>query len=109
MVTLFKNEKGAGALKKLQDGSSSAGGLKVKSSVKAAKPASKAKKSLGVSAASKIIGKASAKKSVAKVGKSVPRLMTPGDKGSAKQTPAVSKSNFAKMKAMLLAQRKVKK
>jgi len=102
MVSIFKSEKGAGALKKLQDSSSAGGGAKVTSSVKkAAKPASKAKKS-GVADASKMIMKKDPKKSVAKIGgKSVPKMATPGESGSARNTPGITKSNFAKMKKFL--------
>lgn len=108
MVSIFKNEKGAAALKSLQDSSSAGGHVRVTSSVKKAKPASKAKAAHKVAASSKAIMKAHPKKSVAKLGKkSVPNMATPGNSGSAQQTPAASKNSFAKMKAFL--QKKGKK
>jgi len=108
LVSIYKAEKGGAALKKLQDGSSSGGHVKVVSGVrKSAKKA--APKASAVKAASRVIAKASVtqvKKSVAKVGKSVPRLMTPGGQASAAQTPKMGKSKFDQMKAFLKKHKK---
>jgi len=105
MVSLFKTEKGAAALKKLE-GSSTGGGVKAVSSVKKAKPASKAKASGGVASTSKAIMKTKdAKHSVARLGGKVPKMATPGASGSAKQTPGVNKKAFNKMKEFLQKQK----
>jgi len=79
LVSIFKSEKGANALKALQGGSSSGNAaVRVKSSVKANKSKPSAKKS-AIKSGSRVISKvgggaANAKKSIGKVGRSVPRL-----------------------------------
>merc|ERR1712083_966205 len=104
MVSIFKSEKGAGALKKLQEGSQSQGGMKVKGGPKAGAKPKSAKKASTVKAASKVISKIGGgdkKKSVGKVGGKVPSMRTPGVSGSSVATPKVNMSNFAQMKKFL--------
>jgi len=111
MATIFKNEKGAAAFNKL-GGESKAGGVRVKGGAKVKAPS--AKKS-AVKASSKAIMKtktpgSGGKKSTA-IGRTgmTPRMKTPGDGSSKAGTPGYSKSDFNKMKAFLLKQRKGKK
>lgn len=110
MSTIFKNEKGAAAFSKL-GGESRTGGVKVKGGAKVKAPS--AKKS-AVKASSKAIMKtktpgSGGKKSTApgRTGMT-PRMKTPGEGSSKAGTPGYSKSDFNKMKAFLLKQRKKK-
>lgn len=107
LVAIFKSEKGLAALKRHLGGASSdysGAGVRVKSSVRQAKPMGSVKKLL-TKTASKLISKigitGNIKKSVSKVGKSVPKLRTPASSGSAANTPKQDLKNFSKMKQYL--------
>lgn len=109
MVSIFKAEKGAGALKKLQDGGGSSSG-KVKVISKASAGKKKVSKGAPVAIASKLIKKTpgNVKKSVGKVktGKTPGHMKTPTGTGSALNTPKPDNKNFKKMMAFLKQQKK---
>jgi len=101
MMSIFKAEKGAGALKKLSDGGGSSGKVQVVSKVKAGGAKKSAKKAPGVAVASKLIKKTpnNTKKSVGrlKTGKTPGNMKTPTGSGSAAQTPKPTKDGFKRM------------
>jgi hypothetical protein len=116
MVSIFKLEKGAAALNKLQDASSVSGKVRVISSVKGKKAS--AKKSTATKSMSKKISKFSAggkdtagmKKSTARLaGGKLPSMKSPGVGATPGGTPGFNKDQFRKMVAFLHNQKKKSK
>ena len=103
MVSIFKAEKGANALKALQSGQgASSKGVTVSSKVKA----SKGKAAPGLKPASQLIGKASKTQGKKSAKKSAGGAMaTPGAHASAMQTPNPKHADFEKMRTFLQRQR----